>query len=182
MVSSLATSLAAPWACLVMARTMSWNCALRATKSVSVLTSTMAPARSPAMTPISPSAATRPALLAALERPFLRSQSTASCMWPLVSVSAVLQSIMPAPVFSRSCVTRLADMVVMACASLADRDGDPSRRLSLGQLLGGGHPVVARDAAAQVEGPVEQLAVFCIKIRDLPEVEYAEVVEALLEL
>ena len=48
--------------------------------------------------PIRPSAATRPAFLAALDRPFLRSQSCAACMSPLLSVSAALQSIMPAPV------------------------------------------------------------------------------------
>src|SRR5215831_10719918 len=96
-----------------MVRTMSWNCSLRATKSVSELTSTMAPAWSLAATPMSPSAATRPALLAAFDSPFLRSQSMAPSMSPLTSVSAILQSIMPAPVLSRSSFTRLAVIVVM---------------------------------------------------------------------
>ena len=83
-----------------------WNSALRATKSVSELTSTMT-ARLPGAvaTPIRPSAATRPAFLAALARPLVRSQSTAASMSPLVSVSAALQSIMPAPVLSRSSFT-----------------------------------------------------------------------------
>src|SRR5205085_2378351 len=47
----------------------------------------------------------RPAFLAALERPFLRSQSWAACISPPVSVSAALQSIMPAPVDSRRSLT-----------------------------------------------------------------------------
>ena len=63
-----------------------------------------------AATPIRPSAATRPAFFAALARPLVRSQSTAASMSPLVSVSAALQSIMPAPVFSRSSFTMLAVM------------------------------------------------------------------------
>ena len=53
-----------------------WNSSLRATKSVSELTSTTTPARSPIKAATRPSAATRPAFLAALDRPFLRSQST----------------------------------------------------------------------------------------------------------
>ena len=55
----------------------------------------------------SPSAATRPAFFAALDRPFLRSQSTAASRLPAVSLSAALQSIMPAPVWSRSSFTML---------------------------------------------------------------------------
>ena len=45
------------------------------------------------------------AFLAAAASPFLRNQSTASSSAPSVSVSAFLQSIMPAPVFSRSSLT-----------------------------------------------------------------------------
>ena len=78
---------------------------MRATKSVSELTSTIAPFLPVTKMPIRPSAATRPAFLAAFDRPFLRSQSTAACMSPLVSVSAALQSIMPAPVVSRRSFT-----------------------------------------------------------------------------
>ena len=61
-----------------------------------------------------PSAATRPAFLAALARPFLRSQSTAASTSPSVSLSAALQSIMPAPVFSRSSFTIAAVIFAMA--------------------------------------------------------------------
>ena len=56
--------------------------------------------------PIRPSPATRPAFLAAAARPFLRSQSIAASRSPPVSASAFLQSIMPAPVCSRSSLTR----------------------------------------------------------------------------
>src|SRR5471030_1189383 len=52
-----------------------------------------------------PSAATRPDFLAAFDRPFLRSQSCAACISPLLSLSAALQSIIPAPVDSRSSLT-----------------------------------------------------------------------------
>jgi hypothetical protein len=96
----------------VILTTMSWNCSLRATKSVSELTSTAAPDLPDAVMPTSPSAATRPAFFAALDRPFLRNQSTAASTSPLVSVSADLQSIIPAPVLSRSSFTRLAEIVM----------------------------------------------------------------------
>src|ERR1700730_2412721 len=180
-----------------MLRTRSWNCALRATKSVSDLTSTIAPLLPSAITPISPSAAMRPALLAALERPFLRSQSTASSMWPSVSVSAALQSIMPAPVLSRSSFTRLAVIVVInLCLAMPERASNiraiagarrrrlagASRGLTFGQLLGGADPVVARDAAPQGERLVEQRRVLHAEDQNLPEVVDAYVVETLLEL
>src|SRR5215472_1700936 len=55
-----------------------------------------------------PSAATRPALLAAAAKPFFLSQSTADSISPPVSPSARLQSIIPAPVFSRSSLTSAA--------------------------------------------------------------------------
>ncbi len=92
--------------------TISWNCSLRATKSVSELTSTTEPDLPDVAMPTRPSAAMRPAFLAAFDRPFLRSQSTAASMSPLTSVSAALQSIMPAPVLSRSSFTRLAEIVM----------------------------------------------------------------------
>src|SRR4029077_12872849 len=60
-----------------------------------------------------PSAATRPAFLAAFDRPFLRSQSCAACMSPPLSVSAALQSIMPAPVDSRRSLTIAAVIVAI---------------------------------------------------------------------
>jgi hypothetical protein len=53
------------------------------------------------------------AFFAALANPFLRSQSTAASISPLVSTSAFLQSIIPAPVFSRSSFTNCELMFVM---------------------------------------------------------------------
>ena len=91
-----------------------WNCSLRATKSVSELTSTTTPLMPAVCAPIRPSAATRPAFFAALDRPFLRSQSIAACMSPSVSDSACLQSIMPAPVDSRRSLTIAAVIATIA--------------------------------------------------------------------
>src|SRR6201747_180979 len=51
--------------------TSPWNCSLRATKSVSELTSTTTPLLPDVIAPIRPSAATRPAFFAAFDRPFL---------------------------------------------------------------------------------------------------------------
>src|SRR4029077_12123320 len=81
--------------------------------SVSELTSTTTPLAPDVTAPIRPSAATRPAFFAAFDRPFLRSQSCASCMLPAVSVRAALQSIMPAPVDSRSSLTIAAEIVAI---------------------------------------------------------------------
>jgi hypothetical protein len=107
--SSLPSVLSAAVATL---RTRAWNCSLRETKSVSELSSTMAARLPPSATAIRPSAATRPAFFAALARPLVLSQSIAASMSPFVSVSAVLQSIMPAPVFSRSSFTICAVMAI----------------------------------------------------------------------
>src|SRR6266851_946285 len=115
------TASISPWARARSAtwRTKFWKASLRATKSVSELTSTTAPAWPPVATPTSPSAATRPAFLAAAARPFLRSQSTAPSISPDVSPSARLQSIMPAPVFSRSSLT--SDAVISAIISTSGK-------------------------------------------------------------
>src|SRR5579863_961008 len=93
----------------------------RATKSVSQLISTIAAARSSADLPATttPSAATRVAFLSALARPCLRMSSAAASRSPLVSTSALLHSIMPAPVRSRSCLTASAVMFMSVAASLA---------------------------------------------------------------
>ena len=64
--------------------------------------------------PTSPSAATRPDFFAAAARPFFRSQSTASSSTPAVSVSACLQSNIPAPVLSRNCLTNAAVISAIA--------------------------------------------------------------------
>ena len=107
-----------------MLRASAWKSGLRATKSVSELTSTMT-ARLPSLaTAMRPSAATRPAFLAALARPLVRSQSTAASMSPLVSVSAALQSIMPAPVLSRSSFTIPAVMFIVRQSSVSKVESD----------------------------------------------------------
>ena len=93
--------------------TRPWKKSLRATKSVSELTSTTTPLVAFTDIPIRPSAAMRPAFLAALASPFLRRRSTAASISPLVSPSAPLQSIMPAPVRSRSSLTICAVMLAI---------------------------------------------------------------------
>ncbi len=52
-----------------------------------------------------PSAAVRLDFFSAAARPLVRSQSSAASMSPAVSLSAFLQSIMPAPLFSRRSLT-----------------------------------------------------------------------------
>src|SRR3569832_1551688 len=81
-----------------------------ATKSVSQLTSTLAADLPAALMALGtmPSAATRPALLAALLPKRTRRISSAFCMSPPASDSAFLQSIIGASVFSRRSLTMLA--------------------------------------------------------------------------
>src|ERR1700686_3668179 len=57
-----------------------------------------------------PSLVTRLAFLPATEMPFLRSRTTACSRSPLASVRACLQSIIGAPVFSRSSFTWVAEI------------------------------------------------------------------------
>ena len=87
----------------------------RETKSVWQLTSTMTPffASGEIQVRTSPSAATRPAREAALTVPFLRRTSTALSMSPPASTRALLQSLMPAWVRSRSSLTIDAVMSAM---------------------------------------------------------------------
>ena len=122
--STSAPTSSATWAIIL---TSPWNCSLRATKSVSELTSTTTPLVPSVSAPIRPSAATRPAFLAALDRPFLRSQSIAACMSPSFSASACLQSIMPTPVVSRRSLTIAAVIVAIverpSCLSGRPRRG-----------------------------------------------------------
>ncbi len=110
------------WAIIL---TRPWNCSLRATKSVSELTSTTTPLLPDVCAPIRPSAATRPAFFAAFDRPFLRSQSIADCMSPPFSASACLQSIMPTPVVSRRSLTIAA--VIVAILAVLCLSGRPQR-------------------------------------------------------
>ena len=86
------------------------NSSFLATKSVSEFTSTMAAALPSAADAIftRPIAAILPAFFAALARPFSLRSSTALSISPSVSTSAFLQSIIPAPVISRSSFTILA--------------------------------------------------------------------------
>src|SRR5437763_1742321 len=93
--------------CIAMSFTSAWNFSLRAVKSVSQFTSTSTPTLPPMWMyePTAPSVAERPDFFCAVARPFLRSQSTAFSRSPLASCSAFLQSIIPAPVFSRRSFT-----------------------------------------------------------------------------
>src|SRR6266550_2463791 len=81
---------------------------VRATKSVSLFSSTSTATEPSWCTydPIHPSDASRPARFSALAAPFLRRMSTALSRSPPHSCSALLQSIMPAPVRARSSATR----------------------------------------------------------------------------
>ena len=114
MVFKVSVELSASSASLVISATMAWNFSLRATKSVSELTSTAAPVVPFVMTPTSPSAATRVDFLAAFDKPLARSQSTAASISPLVATRAALQSIMPTPVFSRKSRTSAAVISAMS--------------------------------------------------------------------
>src|SRR5262245_38840100 len=164
--------------------TRPWKWSLRATKSVSEFTSTIAPFCAATNSPIRPSAATRPAFLAAFDNPFLRSQSTAASMSPLVSASAVLQSIMPAPVLSRSSFTIAAVIfaIVLDPSDGQTRDGrrspqdDPSSVPALfrHKLFRLGDP--SFDAGRQPDLFADPLGIGGAKLGDLPVVEHAEIV------
>ena len=109
---SHATSAASPFALISVMMSLSncWKSSVRATKSDSQFTSTRTPPELSAVTawPISPSDVARPAFFAALASPFLRRIVLASSTLPLASSRAALQSIMPAPVWSRSFFTSAA--------------------------------------------------------------------------
>ena len=77
----------------------------------------MAPLLPSTQTATKPSAAIRLAFLAADAKPFLRNQSTASSILPLVSTKAFLQSNMPAPVDSLNSFTLAAVISVIFCKS-----------------------------------------------------------------
>ncbi len=62
---------------------------------------------------MTPSLAARPARLAASARPLVRSEVVAASMSPPASSRAFLQSIIPAPVLSRSSLTSFAGIVVL---------------------------------------------------------------------
>ena len=104
------------WTCSATLFTSAWKSGVLATKSVSQFTSTTTPERPSGSMwePIAPSEAVRLAFLAAAARPFLRRTSRAFAMSPVASTSAALQSIMPAPVSSRSWRTTSAVMLIVS--------------------------------------------------------------------
>src|ERR1700731_1614235 len=188
--------------------TSPWNCSLRATKSVSELTSTTTPLVPAVSAPIRPSAATRPAFFAAFDRPFLRNQSIAACMSPSFSASACLQSIMPTPVVSRRSLTIAAVIVaIVAVLCLSGRlrrgfcrlaavrhqqlrklrtggrkiSGPRALRLFRfrGHRLGLGHPAIG--ARRQSDFFADLVGGVVIEFGQLPVVEDAEIVELLLD-
>src|SRR3982751_4765451 len=207
-VSTSAPLCSATWAIIL---TRPWNCSLRATKSVSELTSTTTPLVPEVTAPIRPSAATRPDFLAALERPFLRSQSCAAVMSPAVSVSAFLQSIMPAPVDSRRSLTIAAVIVAIgkrpSCLSGRIRRGPTPRRHPPQVTLQWRKPSGGRDdpatsrsielfrfrgerlglgnpgigAAGKPDFFADLVRGVVIELGELPVMEDAEVVELLLD-
>src|ERR1700733_2855392 len=88
---------------------VSWNRSVLATKSVSQFSSTSTPAEVPSRSAVTrPLAAVRVARLFTSLAPLRRSSSTAASRSPSASASAFLQSIMPAPVCSRSRLTSAA--------------------------------------------------------------------------
>src|SRR5208283_3290288 len=89
--------------------------ALRATKSVSQLSSTIAPClpSSAMKAPMTPSAATRSAAFDAFAPLRMRSSCSALSMSPPASVSAFLHSIIGSPVRLRRSITMLADISAM---------------------------------------------------------------------
>ena len=100
---------------VVTVSTSAWNSGVRATKSVSQFTSATTPSVASAFrrTPTRPSFIARPAFFATCAMPFLRRMVIASSMSPFASVSAALQSIMPAPVRSRRALTSVAVIVAI---------------------------------------------------------------------
>src|SRR6516164_762796 len=91
-----------------------WNCSFLATKSVSQFSSTRTPACVPSSSAVtSPLPAVRVARLVTSLAPLRRRISTAASRSPLASVSAFLQSIIPAPVCSRSRFTSAAEIFAM---------------------------------------------------------------------
>ena len=83
--------------------------------------------------------------------PFFRSQSTASSRSPLVSVSARLQSIMPAPVFSRRSFTSVA--VISAIVWSQSKKVGQAVGCSAGASGGGKTSGAGSSSAAPISAP-----------------------------
>src|SRR4051812_195650 len=105
-----------------------------ATKSVLQLSSTIAPTFPSTTTSTAPSVASRSLSLPALASPLARRRSRARSASPADSSSAVLQSIIPAPVALRSAAMSLAEYSAIRVA-LLDLGG---ARVAAGRGLGGG--------------------------------------------
>src|SRR5215468_4570212 len=206
-VAALILSMSAPTSSAICAiiLTSPWNCSLRATKSVSELTSTMTPLVALVRAAIRPSAATRPAFFAAFDSPFFRSQSWAACMSPAVSVRAALQSIIPAPVDSRRSLTIAAVIVAIFASPLpvqtrrspkgsaVIRQGFLSTKIEAGVNTGQGVSLFRftgeglglRDpgvgAARQADLFADPMGGVMIELGELPVMEDSEIVELLLD-
>src|SRR5437764_296943 len=161
----------------------------------------MAPLVAVSATPMRPSAAMRPAFLAALASPFLRRRSTAASMSPPVSPSADLQSIMPASVRSRSSLTIWAVTLAMkrypvtrhgrACpghpglAACEEKTWMPGPRPGMTKVLLRRTFLCLSDPAFHAAGQADFLADGMGGVgaepRDLPVMEDAEIVEFLLD-
>ena len=100
-------------------RTFGWNFSFLATKSVSALTSTTTAFLWSSVNAVAtiPSAAIRPAFLAAPASPFSLRNSTALSISPSVAASAFLQSIIPAPVISLKSFTIAAVTAAISFSS-----------------------------------------------------------------
>ena len=108
-------------ACSATAFTNCWNVSFLATKSVSELTSTTAAVLSSFTTTVQrPSAAILLAFFSAFACPFFLKYSTASSIFPSVSPKAFLQSIIPAPVNSRSSFT-IAAVIAIFVSSIMNK-------------------------------------------------------------
>src|SRR5699024_11222506 len=89
-----------------------------------------------------PSAATRPAFLAAVARPRSRSSSMALAKSPSASVRAFLHSIMPQSVCLRSSITSFAEIAIVIL-SYSIRLGIRAEKSGVGGFLSGGGLLVA---------------------------------------
>src|SRR5713226_7323567 len=112
--------------CMAMSCTSSWKSSVRATKSDSQFTSTSTPNWPPwwMYVPINPCLVVRDAFLLAEVIPFLRNTTSAAGKSPLASVSALLHSIIPAPVRSRNCLTSCAVISAIFPQNLGVRSQD----------------------------------------------------------
>ncbi len=119
-----------PFTAAATVRTNSRKSSVLATKSVSQFTSTSAADPGATWAATTPSDAILDAFFAAAARPFLRSTSTAVSMSPPDSVRAFLQSIIPAPVFSRSSRTISAVICILflSWANVGLAEATPPRR------------------------------------------------------